>query len=155
MRGVGLVVVIVGVLVASSARADAEGAVLAGGFTDTVVLSGATQPTVVRFLPSGGAYVSEKSGRIVFYKSFGSPPRVVADLSTEGYRAGDHGLFGMAIDPSYPSQPYLYVLYSYDAPIGEAAPTWGTPGVRQDTCPTPPGPNVDGCVPSGPLSPLT
>src|SRR3954454_25286241 len=108
MRGIGLVVVIVGVFVASWPCPGAESAVLAGGFTDTVVLSGATQPTVVRFLPSGGAYVSEKSGRIVFYKSFGSPPRVVADLSTEVYSAGDHGLLGMAIDPSYPSQPYLY-----------------------------------------------
>ena len=155
MRGVGLVVVIVGVLVTSWPCAAAEGSVSAGGFTDTVVLSGATQPTVVRFLPSGGAYVSEKSGRILFYKSFGSQPRVVADLSTEVYSAGDHGLLGMAIDPGYPSQPYLYVLYSYDAPIGGTAPTWGTPGVLQDTCPTPPGPNVDGCVTSGRLSRLT
>src|SRR6478672_4472897 len=98
MRGVGLVVVILGAFVALWPCAGADGAVLAGGFTDTVVLTGANQPTVVRFLPSGGAYVSEKSGRILFYKSFGSQPRVVADLSTEVYSAGDHGLLGMAID---------------------------------------------------------
>ena len=132
----------------------AASASVAPGFTDKVVLSGATQPTAVRFV-NGGSYVAEKDGRILFYKSFGSQPSLVADLSTEVYDAGDHGLLGLAIDPRYPSRPYLYVLYSYDAAIGGTAPRWGVPGVLQDICPTPPGANIDGCVTSGRLSRLT
>ena len=42
-----------------------------------------------------------------------------------------------------PDQPYVYVLYAYDAPIGGTAPTWN------DGCPTPPGPTTDGCLVSG------
>jgi hypothetical protein len=71
----------------------AASASVAPGFTDKVVLSGATQPTAVRFV-NGGSYVAEKDGRILFYKSFGSQPSLVADLSTEVYDAGDHGLLG-------------------------------------------------------------
>ena len=151
-RLIAAVLLLATVCLVSPARGRAS---VAPGFTDSVVLSGATQPTTVRFGPHGSAYVAEKSGRILYYKSFGAPPRLVADLSTEVYDSGDHGLLGLALDPRFSTRPYLYVLYTYDAPIGGTAPTWGTPGMLQDTCPTPPGANVDGCVTSGRLSRLT
>ena len=50
--------------------------------------------------------------------------------------------------PNFPTNPYVYVLYTYDAPIGGTAPSWN------DGCPTPPGPTTDGCVVSGRLSRL-
>ncbi len=49
----------------------------------------------------------------------------------------------------------MYVLYTYDAAIGETAPRWGAPGATSDGCPTPPGATADGCVVSGRLSRLT
>ena len=54
----------------------------------------------------------------------------------------------MALDPNFPTRPYVYVLYSYDDVLGDSAPAprWGTPGVTSDPCPTPPGPTTDGCV---------
>ena len=39
----------------------------------------------------------------------------------------------MALDPQFPTRPYVYVSYTHDAAIGGTAPRWG------DTCPTPPG----------------
>ena len=54
----------------------------------------------------------------------------------------------MALPPNFPTNPYVYVLYAYDAPIGGTAPTWN------DGCPTPPGPTTDGCLVSGRLSRL-
>ena len=40
------------------------------------------------------------------------------------------------------------MLYTYDHELGSTAPAprWGTSGVYSDPCPTPPGPNADGCV---------
>src|SRR4051812_1059673 len=125
---------LVGLLAAGAATSRAAASTTAPGFTDSVVYSGATQPTVARFDRHGGAYVAEKSGRIVYFKSFGAAPRLVGDVSTEVYDAGDHGLLGMALDPQFPTKPYIYVLYSFDAPIGGTAPRWGTPGVLQDVC---------------------
>ena len=31
------------------------------------------------------------------------------------YNAWDRGLLGMAIDPNFPSQPYVYVFYTFDS----------------------------------------
>ena len=62
---------------------------------------------------------------------------------------------GMALDPVSRTEPYVYVLYAYDAAIGGTAPRWGTAGATSDGCPTPPGATADGCVVSGRLSRLT
>jgi len=56
----------------------------------------------------------------------------------------------MALDPSFPAKPYVYVLYTYDAQIGGTAPRWDVPGQTSDGCPTP----TDGCLASGRLSRL-
>src|SRR6185436_20336423 len=66
----------------------------------------------------------------------------------------DRGMLGMALDPNFPNNPYVYVLYTYDAAIGGTAPRWGSPGATSDGCPTPPGATSDGCVVSGRLSRL-
>ena len=63
--------------------------------------------------------------------------------------SGTAGCSGMALDPQFPTRPYVYVSYTHDAAIGGTAPRWG------DTCPTPPGATGDGCVVSGRLSKLT
>ena len=56
------------------------------------------------------------------------------------YNFWDRGLLGMALDPNFPTNPYVYVLYTYDHELGSAAaaPRWGTAGVYSDPCPTPP-----------------
>ena len=59
-------------------------------------------------------------------------------------------MLGFALDPAFTTgRPYVYVLYTFDAPIGGSPPTWG------DACPSPPGATGDGCVVSARLSRLT
>ena len=53
-----------------------------------------------------------------------------------------------------PTNPWVYVLYTFDAAIGGTAPRWGSVGGTSDDCPTPPGPTDDGCVVAGHLSRL-
>ena len=141
----------VGALGASPAAASQ----LPFGFTDTIVFSGLTQPTTVQFSPDGRVFVAEKSGIIKVYDSLSDPtPTVFADLSTQVYNYWDRGLLGLALDPNFPANPYIYVHYARDALVGGSAPRYGTPGVLSDPCPTPPGPLTDGCVVSGRLSRL-
>lgn len=122
---------------------------LPSGFQESTVFSGLTQPVAVRFAADGRVFVAEKSGLIkVFASLTASTPTVFADLRPQVYDAYDHGLLGIALDPAFPTNPYIYALYTLDAPIG------GTPPVWHDSCPTPPGPNADGCVVSGRLSRL-
>ena len=55
----------------------------------------------------------------------------------------------MTLDPNFPASPYVYALYARDAIPGGTSPRWN------DVCPTPPGPNTDGCLISGRLVRLT
>jgi PKD repeat protein len=117
----------------------AGAATLPTGFQETTVFSGLTNPTVVRFARDGRVFVAEKGGRIKVFDSLSdTTPTVFADLST-----------------NFPSDPYVYALYTYDHELGADAPAprWGT-GTYSDGCPTPPGATADGCVVSGRLSRL-
>jgi glucose/arabinose dehydrogenase len=125
------------------------------GFSESVVFSNLNEPTAMRFSPDGRVFVAEKSGVIKVFDSLtDKTPTVFADLRTEVYNFADRGLLGLALDPDFPAKPYVYALYTYDAAIGGTAPRWGSPGVSEDPCPTPPGPRADGCVVSGRLSRL-
>lgn len=135
-----------------------QGASLPTGFREETAFTGLTQPTTVRFASDGRIFVGEKSGLVKVFDNLADPdPTTFADLRTNVHNYWDRGLLGLALDPAFPTRPYVYVLYTYDHILGStaAAPRWGTPGATTDSCPTPPGPNTDGCVVSGRLSRLT
>ncbi len=136
-------------LIASLEAAKAGAATLPAGFQQTIVFWNLVRPTAVRFSPDGRVFVTEKSGLIWVFSSLSAvTPTLFADLRTNVYDYWDRGLLGLALHPNFPATPYVYVLYTYDAPIGGTAPTWN------DTCPNPPG-SSNGCVASGRLSRLT
>ncbi|TDO69221.1 glucose/arabinose dehydrogenase [Kribbella sp. VKM Ac-2571] len=133
------------VLSQGAARAET----LPTGFRDSVVLSGLTNPTVLQFAPDGRIVVGQKNGVIKIFQSLtDTSPVTVADLSLRVDDYWDRGLLGLALPPNFPADPYIYVLYAYDAAIGGTAPRWN------DACPTPPGPTTDGCLVSARLSRL-
>jgi hypothetical protein len=126
------------------------------GFSETAVFTGLVNPTVVRFLPDGRVLVAEKSGLIKLFPNLTTNTyTVVADLRQEVHNFWDRGLLGMAVDPNFATNNYIYVLYAYDAPIGGTPPRWGPGDGTSDGCPSPPGATTDGCVISGRLSRLT
>jgi glucose/arabinose dehydrogenase len=128
---------------------------LPSGFQEEQVFSGLTNPMNVEFSQDGRVFVAEKSGLIkVFDGLSDTTPTTFADLRTKVHNFWDRGILGMVLDPNYPTNPYVYVLYTHDAAIGGTAPRWGTPGATSDGCPTPPGALADGCVVSGRLSRL-
>ena len=136
-------------LVTQIGPSPAGASTLPTGFRDSVVLSGLTNPTVLQFAPDGRIFVGQKNGVIKVFQSLtDTTPVTFADLSSKVDDYWDRGLLGMALPPNFPTDPYVYVLYAYDAPIGGTAPTWN------DGCPTPPGPTTDGCLVSGRVSRL-
>src|SRR6266545_3261392 len=126
-------------------------------FQESTVFSGLSNPTVVRFATDGRVFVAEKSGVIkVFDNLSDTTPTIFADLNVNTYNFWDRGLLGMVLDPSFPSRPYIYVLYTYDKDLTSApAPRWGSAGVYSDPCPSPPGATADGCVVTGRVTRLT
>jgi len=139
-----------GLITAGLATLPAAAAVVPTGFTDTAVVTGLTAPTAAAFAPDGRVFIAEKSGILKVYDSLSDPtPTISADLRAAVHDFWDRGLLGLALDPQFPTRPYIYVLYSYDAMPGGSSPRWG------DTCPTPPGATDQGCVITGRLSKLT
>jgi glucose/arabinose dehydrogenase len=119
------------------------------GFQETTIVTGLEAPTAVRFAPDGRMFVAEKPGLIKVFDGVGdTTPTTFANLRTKVNHYWDRGLLGLALDPDFPAKPFVYVLYTHDAPIGGMAPTFN------DTCPDPPGGNPNGCVTSARLSRL-
>jgi glucose/arabinose dehydrogenase/PKD repeat protein len=95
------------------------------GFQEQIVFSGLSFPTDLEFSPDGRIFVAEQGGRIkVFDNLADTTPTLFADLSTNVHSQWDRGLLGLALPPNFPTNPYVYVLYTYDAPPGQVAPQW-------------------------------
>ncbi len=117
------------------------------GFSSETVFAGLIAPTNVEFANDGRVFVAEKSGLIKVFDSLADPTAdTFADLRPQVMDYWDRGLLGLALHPEFPTVPYVYVLYTLDAPVG------GTPPVYGDNCADPTG---AGCVVGGRLSRLT
>jgi len=119
------------------------------GFIDETLVTGLNLPTVMAISPGGRVFVGQKGGVVKTWPTFASfasngAPTQTIDISTDVYNYWDRGLMGLAVDPGWPASPYIYVLYTYDAPPGRTAPVWN------DVCPSPanggPGATTDGCL---------
>jgi len=98
---------------------------LPSGFQEQIVFTGLDQPTNIEFAPDGRVFVAEKGGRIKVFADLADPtPTVFADLSGNVHNQWDRGLLGLALPPDFPASPWVYVLYTYDAPPGQTAPVW-------------------------------
>jgi glucose/arabinose dehydrogenase/PKD repeat protein len=129
-----------------AATQPAAAVALPTGFQEQIVFSGLSSPTDLEFAPDGRVFVAEKGGRIkVFDDLADTTPTVFADLSANVHNQWDRGLLGMALAPGFPADPYVYVLYTYDAPPGQTAPVWN------DVCANA---NDGTCVVTGRLSRL-
>ncbi len=77
-------------------------------------------------------------------------PQQIANLGGVVHQYQDRGLLGVELDPRFPEQPYLYVLYSFNGGLfNDPPPRWPATG-----CPDPLE-DFAGCVISGRLSRLT
>ena len=143
-------IAITAALAASSPVAESQSVNGAGGFRDEVVISGLVQPTDLAFGGNGHVFVAEKRGTVQLFEDLhDSTPTQVLDIRTAVHNYWDRGLLGLEIHPDYPDSPWLYVLYTEDAPPGESPPWWGQADEDGDTCLDPPGPQDSGCVTGG------
>ncbi len=87
------------------------------GFTTEVVAAGFTAPTTVVPTPDGRLLVAEKGGRVWIVEE--GAAALVIDLSAEVNDAGERGLLGMAIDPGFEENGWLYLAYTVDPIPGQ------------------------------------
>ena len=129
-RAITVTAVVVLSALAGALAPAAGAATLPSGFQEQVVFSGLTKPTVVRSPPTG-VFVAEKGGRIkVFDDLADTTPTVFADLRPTCTTSGTGACSAWRWRPNFPANPYVYVLYTYDAPLGGDRARAGTTRLR-------------------------
>ncbi len=101
---------------APAPRASAEeppleaAATLPAGFTETTIATGMSSPTAMAFAPDGRLFVAEQTGalRVIKNGALLSAPFVTLSVNSSGER----GLLGVAFDPSFASNSYVYLYYT-------------------------------------------
>ena len=103
----------------SAFQASARAANLLPGFSESLLAQNLTQPTRIDFAPDGRLFVLEKTGavRVVENGSLLSTP--FTSLTVDS--AGERGLLGIAFDPDYARNNYVYVYHTVPGSL------WGRP----------------------------
>lgn len=83
-------------------------------FSEITVVSGLASPTAMEFAPDGRLFVCEQAGRLRVIKAgtlLSTPFLTVTTTS-----AGERGLLGVAFDPDFSVDRYVYVYYTATSP---------------------------------------
>jgi glucose/arabinose dehydrogenase len=84
--------------------------ILPGGFVESVVASGLSAPTAMEIAPDGRIFVAEQGGRLRVIKNGDLLPTPFVSLPVNA--SGERGLLGVALDPDFALNQYLYVYYT-------------------------------------------
>lgn len=100
-----------------SAMVDTAGtATIQDGFEIQNLNLNLDRPTAMVFVDNKLIYIALKNGIIRVVREGWLDPIPMADLRDEVNESGDRGLTGMALDPNFKQNGYLYLGYIFDAP---------------------------------------
>ncbi len=87
------------------------------GFEVETVAFGFTQPTAVAFLPDGRILVAQKNGTVRILRNgilLTEPFIRLSDVNNYG----DRGLIGIAVDPNFEANGFIYLQYTFESTPG-------------------------------------
>jgi glucose/arabinose dehydrogenase/subtilisin family serine protease len=87
---------------------------LAPGFTASLVANGLNDPTAMAFAPDGRIFVAEQGGRLRVIKNGALLPNEFVAVATDP--SGERGLLGVAFDPNFATNQFVYVYYTATTP---------------------------------------
>jgi len=108
-----MIPVVMGALSAALAWAPApslSAATLPPGFADFQVATGLASPTAMAIAPDGRLFVCEQGGRLRVIKNGALLPAPFVSISVDSN--GERGLLGVAFDPDFASNQFVYVYYT-------------------------------------------
>jgi glucose/arabinose dehydrogenase len=101
-------------VVAFSANSARAGATLPPNFTRSQLVGGLASPTAMEFAPDGRLFVAEQRGTLRVLKA-GGKLATFLDISGSVHSAGERGLLGVAFDPAFSNNHYVYLYYTQRA----------------------------------------
>jgi glucose/arabinose dehydrogenase len=90
-------------------------ATLPAGFSESIIASGMSAPTAFAMAPDGRIFVCQQGGslRVIRNDALLSAPFVTITVNSTGER----GLLGVAFDPDFLTNHYVYVYYTATTPV--------------------------------------
>ncbi len=73
-------------------------------------IGGLKNPVVFAFAPTGDIFIGEQAGTILIYRNGAILPTPLGTINTDG--SNEKGLLGLAVDPNYATNGYIYVSYT-------------------------------------------
>lgn len=110
--GMTLALSIVLILVGAERASGASN--LPRGFAKSVVARGINSPTAMAVAPDGRIFVAQQGGNLRVVQNGRLLSRPFARLSVDS--RGERGLLGVALDPGFSSNGYVYVYYTAKSP---------------------------------------
>ena len=88
-----------------------------GGFMMDTFAFDLNLPTAIDWSPDGDkVFVAQQNGIVRLVENGTLLDSNFIDISDEVNNTRDRGLLGIAVHPDFPSQPYVYLAYTYDPP---------------------------------------
>ena len=99
-------------LIASALAAPVAAAILPVGFSETALVPAGSLPnaTAMQFAPDGRLFVCQQSGELRVISGGVLLPTPFVDLTVDAN--GERGLLGVAFDPNFAVNQYVYVYYT-------------------------------------------
>jgi len=97
-----------------SPSSPVHAATLPANFTETLVANGLSNPTAMAFAPDGRLFVCQQGGQLRVIKNGAllATPFVTIPVDSNGER----GLLGVAFDPNFATNQFIYVYYTATTP---------------------------------------
>jgi glucose/arabinose dehydrogenase len=89
---------------------------LPAGFKIEPITANLDLPVAFQFVPDGRIFILEKAGRVKVWKNGQLNTQPMLDIRDEVNDFVDRGLLGIAIDPNFMQNGWIYLLYAWDAP---------------------------------------
>lgn len=89
---------------------SAQTSTIPAGFTESLIASNIAAPTTMQFAPDGRIFIAQQNGniRIVENNVLLSTPFLSISVNSTGER----GLLGIAFDPNFATNQYIYIYYT-------------------------------------------
>ncbi len=94
--------------------APSTAATLPAGFTESLVANGLTNPTAMAFAPDGRLFVCQQGGQLRVIENGVLLPAPFVTVTVNA--SGERGLLGVAFDPNFGSNHFVYVYYTATTP---------------------------------------
>ena len=113
-QGVKIQSLILACLLVSLSSLSLKAATLPAGFTETQVVNGLSNPTAMAFAPDGRLFVAQQGGQLRVIKNGTLLPTPFLTVPVDS--TGERGLLGLAFDPNFAANQFVYVYYTATTP---------------------------------------